>query len=406
MCVGGPRPPGPPPPSAFKCKQNYLPVNEGASVASPSVNSRAECEAACRSSAKCNAFAWQRDTRRCHTKSGFNLATAGTQSCANCKKYDFCYHDAAPATTPTTTASGVESECADQNGVCKCDGQVRYGDKASGRWSRSAKVSGSIACDDNNAYFGDPAPGVLKSCYCTPDPRQRPAGVEFECTDQKHSQNTWSDGVCKCDGQVRYGDKASGRWSEPTKVSGSIVCDLQPHFGDPAPGAWKKCYCTPKAASTKLEHKLLGRCHIFPFQMGTLTARERHTQGKMPNKECEAKWGQQGNRLGGLMGIALYTLNAGLDTQVGGTDQTTLTECQSNCKSDNDCAAGHKCMVRISPSDTVPGCKLPAKFDTTTGCVLRALGLAAVPCCLGVHCPSHPASLGTFVHWSVFCGAT
>ena len=144
---------------------------------------------------------------------------------------------------------------------------------------------------------------------------------------------------------------------------------------------------------------------LYPL-LHPAAALERHAQGKMPNEECEDKWGQQGNRLGGLMGIALYTLNAGRDTHVGGTDQTTLTECQSNCKSHNDCAAGLKCMARVSPSDTVPGCKLPAKFDATTGCVLRTLELAATPCCFGVHWLSHPAFLGTFVRWSVFCGAT
>lgn len=114
-----------------------------------------------------------------------------------------------------------------------------------------------------------------------------------------------------------------------------------------------------------LMHTCVFVCSVVP-----VAALERHRQGKMPNKECEAKWGQQGNRLGGLMGIALYTLNTGLETRVGVADPANgvrLTECQSNCKSDDDCAAGLKCMVRISPSDTVPGCKLPAKFDTTTG---------------------------------------
>ena len=85
------------------------------------------------------------------------------------------------------------------------------------------------------------------------------------------------------------------------------------------PGRLTLAQCQARAGETALfglQHP--GRCHIFPFQMGALSAVQRQEQGKMPNKECEAAWGEQGFRLGGLTGVALYTLNHGLESTRGG----------------------------------------------------------------------------------------
>lgn len=52
--------------------------------------------------------------------------------------------------------------CADDNGICECDGLVQYG--ANGKFSEWKPVSREINCDSD--VFGDPIPHVDKSCYC------------------------------------------------------------------------------------------------------------------------------------------------------------------------------------------------------------------------------------------------
>jgi hypothetical protein len=51
-----------------------------------------------------------------------------------------------------------------ENDMGKCYGQVRYGDGASGRWSKIQSFKGEYKCNNDN--FGDPAPGKQKSCEC------------------------------------------------------------------------------------------------------------------------------------------------------------------------------------------------------------------------------------------------
>jgi hypothetical protein len=56
----------------------------------------------------------------------------------------------------------LATHCANENGTCSFGGtqSVAYG--ANGSFSYRI-ATGSIAC--NNATFGDPIPGVVKSCY-------------------------------------------------------------------------------------------------------------------------------------------------------------------------------------------------------------------------------------------------
>lgn len=68
------------------------------------------------------------------------------------------------ASVPTTTASSTSTSwsfCATEGSVCSFSGtrEVRYGTAAT---YVTKTATGSIAC--NNATFGDPAPGVVKSC--------------------------------------------------------------------------------------------------------------------------------------------------------------------------------------------------------------------------------------------------
>lgn len=55
--------------------------------------------------------------------------------------------------------------CADEHGVCECDGFVRYG--FGDKWNGMEKsIDGSIGC--NNQEFGDPFVGQKKICQCIP----------------------------------------------------------------------------------------------------------------------------------------------------------------------------------------------------------------------------------------------
>jgi len=56
------------------------------------------------------------------------------------------------------------AHCASEDGVCHCNGRVRYGDAGSNTWTTPKNVSGSISC--SHTVFGDPIYGVVKTCQC------------------------------------------------------------------------------------------------------------------------------------------------------------------------------------------------------------------------------------------------
>lgn len=145
---------------------------------------------------------------------------------------------------PTTTQaqgrakkpSGVQ--CAKENGRCAFSGEgvVYYG--ADSRWSVKRGQNG---IDCNNATFGDPAPGVVKSCYVkvnTPGMQtvNRPQG--FQCAHEG--------GTCTFsgDGLVFYGAKAT--WVVQ-KHRDKVACNNSV-FGDPLPGVVKSCWVKGNAA--------------------------------------------------------------------------------------------------------------------------------------------------------------
>eukprot|EP00667_Euglena_gracilis_P006055 EG_transcript_6096 len=191
------------------------------------------------------------------------------------------------STSPPPSTSSY-AKCADEGGSCGCSGLVRFG--VGTAWTTPRAVSGQIAC--SNSVFGDPAPGQVKACFCSPaspgsaspspslsaspsakasasrspnpstsaspSPTQSPRAstspkqasqaispspspspvVYAKCADEN--------GVCGCSGLVQYG--MSTAMTTPRAVSGQIACNNN-QFGDPAPGKVKACYCLPASAS-------------------------------------------------------------------------------------------------------------------------------------------------------------
>ena len=72
------------------------------------------------------------------------------------------YEAATTATTTTTTTTPTWTLCAKENGTCSYSGkrEVRYGTSTV---YTSKVLTGPVAC--NNATFGDPAHGYVKSCW-------------------------------------------------------------------------------------------------------------------------------------------------------------------------------------------------------------------------------------------------
>jgi len=139
------------------------------------------------------------------------------------------------APAPTTTTTTTWTDCAGENGVCSFSGtrQVRYG--ANGSYAYKSATD-SIGC--NNATFGDPIYGTVKSCsYAT-------TSSTSTTTTTTTAPTTWTrcaaeNGTCSFSGthQVRYG--ANNVYSYKS-ATGAIACD-NATFGDPIYGVVKAC---------------------------------------------------------------------------------------------------------------------------------------------------------------------
>jgi hypothetical protein len=77
------------------------------------------------------------------------------------------FGDPAPGYVKACYSSPEFAECARENGTCSVNRLtlVAYGARGIGPWVYKA-VSGPVPC--NNATFGDPAPGRIKSCFVMP----------------------------------------------------------------------------------------------------------------------------------------------------------------------------------------------------------------------------------------------
>ena len=133
--------------------------------------------------------------------------------------------------------------CAIEDAYCRVDGTgtVRFG--ADNRWV-TQKIQGGINC--SRGAFGDPAPGVRKSCQVFVQRRaERREERRDERRDDRFDARTWvkcanEDGYCKVNGSeiVKYG--AGNQWAT-RKVNGGVRCSPAA-FGDPAVGVHKACY--------------------------------------------------------------------------------------------------------------------------------------------------------------------
>ena len=138
-----------------------------------------------------------------------------------------------PSPTPTPTPTPVPGPgswtvCAFEGGTCSVNGtlQIRYG-TATAYYTKTA--TGSIGC--SNAVFGDPAPGVVKSCSYGAATVTPPVVTWTQCATEN--------GTCAVTGtrEVRYG--ADGNFASKI-VSGLIECS-NAIFGDPKYGVAKAC---------------------------------------------------------------------------------------------------------------------------------------------------------------------
>jgi len=103
---------------------------------------------------------------------------------------------------------------------------VAYGDR--GKFFRKTGVTVGIDC--TNAVFGNPDPGVQKSCYTLAD--IGPTGFSYAGTEGAHLHFT---GIV----DVAYG--VEGHFRLKTGVTSGISCDNSV-FGDPDRGVHKSCY--------------------------------------------------------------------------------------------------------------------------------------------------------------------
>lgn len=129
--------------------------------------------------------------------------------------------------------------CASEGGVCRFNGEgmVRFG--ADGRYAFRV-ANGRVDC--NTRSFGDPAPGLRKSCEVQ---------VSWRGSSQyrgwgRHGQSNGGWRYCAEENQecethgpatVRFG--ADGRW-ETRSVNGRVFCGTRV-FGDPLPNVPKVC---------------------------------------------------------------------------------------------------------------------------------------------------------------------
>jgi Flp pilus assembly pilin Flp len=139
--------------------------------------------------------------------------------------------------TPTATPIGTWITCASENGFCTFSGtaQVQYG--ANNVWVTQTFTDG-VSC--TNAVFGDPIPGVVKTCQyyqvavATPTATSSPTATSAPEWINCATQN----GYCSFSGTyaVRFG--RSGTWVTQIHTDG-VACTTA-IFGNPI-GGTKRC---------------------------------------------------------------------------------------------------------------------------------------------------------------------
>ena len=122
---------------------------------------------------------------------------------------------------------GTWASCAGEGGTCAVSGSSVVAFGAGGQFNY-ADESAATACD--TGVFGDPDPGVVKSCYA----QGAPPGT-----------NTWAacaneNGTCSFAGVMTVAYGANGSYAYAT-LGGGASCSNSV-FGDPAVGSVKSCY--------------------------------------------------------------------------------------------------------------------------------------------------------------------
>lgn len=129
-------------------------------------------------------------------------------------------------------------KCADEGRRCRFDGTatVKYG--AGSQWA-TRRLNGGARCS-SEAFGGDPAVGVTKSCYIVYDDggnrgttNRGDAGGWAKCANES--------GVCAFNGRRRVSYGADNRWVIGYFI-GSVSCQSSAFGSDPAPGVVKSCY--------------------------------------------------------------------------------------------------------------------------------------------------------------------
>ncbi len=172
------------------------------------------------------------------------------------KTCDYTIITITPPVVPPPVTIATWTACAKEDGICNFTGtqQVRYG--LNGTYATRTATT-TIAC--NNQTFGDPLPGIDKTCDVTstpstvtpppvtPPPVTPPPVTPPPVTPPPATTATWTacakeDGICNFTGtqQVRYG--FNGTYATKTATT-TIACNNQT-FGDPLPGIDKTCDVT------------------------------------------------------------------------------------------------------------------------------------------------------------------
>ena len=129
--------------------------------------------------------------------------------------------------SPSGALPGTWASCAGEGGTCGVSGSSVVAFGAGGQF-KYAGESGATAC--NTSVFGDPDPGVVKSCYV----ETAPPGT-----------NTWAscsgeNGTCSFSGVMTVAYGAGSSFAYAT-LGGGTGCSNSV-FGDPDSGVVKSCY--------------------------------------------------------------------------------------------------------------------------------------------------------------------
>jgi hypothetical protein len=133
---------------------------------------------------------------------------------------------------------GKWSKCANEGGVCKCNGKVRFGARSGPPVWKILNYTSAVKCS-SEAFGGDPSEGAAgKRCECA-----SPVGADgwTECAKENGQCICPVGEKAKVKPRVRFGGVPAG-FFESKEVHGSIQCNAET-FGDPLKGTVKFCDC-------------------------------------------------------------------------------------------------------------------------------------------------------------------